>query len=83
MDRTLVDRIEKNLTELNARIREDKDLGQGFQIGHSFFVPDGQAERVDEGWYDTVVDTQIAPLLREYWFDRPERAGELTELLRQ
>ena len=83
VDRTLVDRIEKNLTELNARIREDKDLGPGFQIGHSFFVPDDQAERVDEGWYESVVETQIAPLLREYWFDRPERAEELAELLRQ
>ena len=83
VDRPLVDRIDKNLTELNARIRGDKDLGPGFQIGHSFFVPDDQAERVDEGWYDTVVDTQIAPLLREYWFDRPERAEELSELLRR
>ena len=83
VDRTLVDRIVKNLTELNTRIRDDKDLGPGFQIGHSFFVPDEQAERVDEGWYESVVETQIAPLLREYWFDRPERAEELTELLRQ
>ena len=83
VDRTLVDRIEKNLTKLNARIREDKDLGPGFQIGQSFFVPDGQAERVDEGWYESIVETQIAPLLREYWFDRPEHAEELAELLRQ
>ncbi len=83
VDRALVDRIETNLKELNARIREDKDLGPGFQIGHSFFVPDGRAERVDEGWYESVVQTQIAPLLREYWFDRPERAEELAELLRQ
>ena len=81
VDRPLVDRIEKNLIELNERIREDKDLGPGFQIGHSFFVMDDQTESVDEGWYESVVETQIAPLLREYWFDRPERAEELVELL--
>ena len=46
------------------------DLGPGFQIGHSFFVPDDQTESVDDGWYESVVETQIAPLLREYWFDR-------------
>ena len=83
VDGKLVDRIEMKLMELNERIREDKDLGPGFQIGHSFFVPDDQTENVDEGWYESVVETQIAPLLREYWFDRPERAEELTELLRR
>ena len=83
VDRKLVDRIETKLMELNERIREDKDLGPGFQIGHSFFVPDDQTESVDDGWYESVVETQIAPLLREYWFDRPERAEELAELLRR
>ena len=83
MDRTLIDRIEKNLTSLNAHIGEDKDLGPGFRIGHSFLVPDDRAENVDESWYESVVETQIAPLLREYWFDRPERAEELVELLRR
>ncbi len=83
VDLKLVDRIEKNLTALNAHIGEDKDLGPGFQIGHSFFVPGDRAENVDEGWYDAVVETQIAPLLREYWFDRPDRADELAELLRR
>ncbi len=83
VDRKLVDRIETKLMELNERIREDKDLGPGFQIGHSFFVPDDQTESVDDDWYESVVETQIAPLLREYWFDRPERAEELAELLRR
>ena len=83
VDRKLVDRIEKNLIALNERIRDDRDLGPGFQIGHSFFVPDDQTENVDEGWYESVVETQIAPLLREYWFDRPDRADELAELLRR
>lgn len=78
VDRMLVDRIDRNLSALNERIGEDKDLGPGFQIGHSYFVPE---ESADEQWFLGIVDTQIAPLLREYWFDRPEEAerriGEL------
>ncbi len=78
VDRALVDRIDRNLSALNERIREDKDLGPGFQIGHSYFVPE---ESADEQWYRGIVDTQIAPLLREYWFDRPEQVDRLVEEL--
>ena len=80
VDRVLVDRIDRNLSALNERIREDKDLGPGFQIGHSYFVPE---ESADEQWYLGIVDTQIAPLLREYWFDRPEQVDRLVQDLRR
>ena len=80
VDRRLVDRIQNNLDAANVRIRENKDLGPGFEIGHSYFVPDTSA---DENWYSTVIETQIAPLLHEYWFDQPEKAQELIETLRQ
>lgn len=40
-------------------------------------------DAVSERWYDAIVETRIAPLLREYWFDRPERADELMEILRR
>ena len=76
----LVDRIVGNLSELNERIRNDKDLGPGFEIGHSYFVPQ---ESADEQWYLSTVETQIAPLLREYWFDRPELVDALVEKLRR
>ena len=82
VDPMLVDRIEKNMTALNATIREDKDLGPGFQIGHSFFVPDEHMEFVDDRWYESIVATQVVPLLREYWFDRPTSVEELVEMLR-
>ena len=57
--------------KLNETIRNDKELGRGFQIGHSYFVP-GDGDDPSEAWYKDIVDTQIAPLLREYWFDSPE-----------
>lgn len=80
VDKALVDRIDKNLSELNQEIRNDKDLGSEFQIGHSYFVPD---ESADDDWYLGIVDTQLEPLLREYWFDRPEKADRHVERLRQ
>ena len=80
VDRTLVDRINRNMSELNERIREDKDLGLGFQIGHSYFMPSDSA---DEQWYRNVIDTQIVPLLNEYWFDRPAHMDEVAENLRK
>ena len=76
----LVDRIDRNLGTLNERIRHDKDLGPGFEIGHSYFVPE---ESADEQWYRATVETQIVPLLREYWFDLPDQVNELVEILRQ
>ena len=82
VDGSLVDRIEDRISAINERIREDKDLGPGFQIGHSYFVPDDE-DSPDERWFRTIVDTQIEPLLREYWFDRPETVDELLETLRR
>ena len=80
METVLVDRIVRNMSELNKRIRDDKDLGPGFEIGHSYFVPE---ESADEEWYLNTVETQVAPLLREYWFDKPERVDELVGKLRR
>ncbi len=80
VDRDLVDRIDRNLSALNERIRDGKDLGPGFEVGHSYFVPE---ESSDEQWYLGIVESQIAPLLREYWFDRPEQVDQLVKKLRQ
>lgn len=80
VDSALVDRICTNFSKLNEQICEDKDLGKGFQIGHSYFVPE---EEADESWYLNILDTQIAPLLLEYWFDRPSKAQDCIEKLKQ
>lgn len=61
-------RISDRIGRLNEKIRSDKELGAGFEIGHSYFVP-GKNDDPSEEWYQHIVDTQIAPLLREYWFD--------------
>ena len=67
----LARRISDRMAELNESIRANQELGRGFQIGHSYFVP-GKDETPSKDWYRNIIDTQIAPLLREYWFDSPE-----------
>ncbi|MCY3626431.1 MAG: AAA family ATPase [Gammaproteobacteria bacterium] len=66
-----VNRICSRLSELNEKITKDRELGAGFQVGHSYFVPDTETT-VNDSWYLNIIDTQIAPLLREYWFDCSE-----------
>jgi 5-methylcytosine-specific restriction protein B len=71
---SLIDRIIDRLTRLNEAIANDKKhLGPGFRIGHSYFCPGGGVT-ADENWYRLVIQTEIAPLLKEYWFDDEEKA---------
>ena len=78
----LVDRIVDRMGALNREIREDALLGENYQVGHSYFTPDGEDfSELDEAWYRAVVRTQIAPLLREYWFDNLQKADEMEKRL--
>ena len=80
-DPDLARRISDRMSQLNEKITNDNELGRGFHLGHSYFVP-GEGDEPSDTWYNHIVDTQIAPLLREYWFDSPEdvekAVGKLT-----
>mgnify|MGYP002908074891 FL=1 len=52
--------------DLNREISLDKSLGKGFCIGHSYFCG---AAACTEQWLRSIVDYDILPMLREYWFD--------------
>ena len=67
-------------TEQDNR-RRHYNLGRGFCVGHSFFCSVGPQITLDEAWYQRVVKTEVAPLLREYWFDRPKQAQEMIDQL--
>ena len=54
------------IENLNKIIADDASLGPDFCIGHSYFC--GQ-EAVDKLWLQNVVEYDIIPMLREYWFD--------------
>ena len=72
---SLCDRVIARVQALNGQIREERDLGEGFEVGHSFFTTyDKSAEKNAEAWLARVVELEIKPLLAEYWFDKPERA---------
>ena len=73
VDEAVAERIRDRMNGLNEKVREDPELGSGFEIGHSYFVPTGPQDAADT-WYEEVVKTQIAPLLREYWFEDGEKA---------
>jgi len=73
----LVDLIVLRMGQLNESIANDTvNLGPGFCIGHSFFCPTGGGGAVDSIWYQQVIETEIVPLLEEYWFDDQERVEE-------
>jgi 5-methylcytosine-specific restriction protein B len=73
----LVDGIAKGLATVNDAIAADRSLGPEYRVGHSFVTPLAAPgiNAADWGsWYSEVVRTEIAPLLREYWYDRHEEA---------
>ena len=68
----LVKKINDRFSALNEEIRADHaNLGPGFEIGHSYFCSDAGEEKFDESWYKSIIQQEIEPLLREYWFDKP------------
>ena len=82
VDDELINKIVDRMTKLNRAIEEDtKNLGLGYRIGHSYFCPDKQGLKYDENWYSTVIESEIQPLLNEYWFDNTQKAQSLVETL--
>lgn len=51
---------------LNEEIARDESLGEGFCIGHSYFC--NLTEATDTALAE-IVDYELAPLLKEYWYD--------------
>lgn len=73
----LVDFVIDRLAGLNDNIQSDPLLGPNYQIGHSFFTPRGEDfAQLDRAWYKSIVNTEVGPLLREYWYDNAEKAEE-------
>jgi 5-methylcytosine-specific restriction protein B len=65
----MVKRIVSKVKALNTTITQDKNLGDGFEIGHSYFCTDVPKGSDEETWYTHIVDHEIGPQLLEYWFD--------------
>lgn len=74
--------IEQRMKRLNLAIAEDKALGEQFCIGHSYVTPPEDLI-VDKpyAWFKQVVETEISPLLHEYWFDDKDEAIKQIDIL--
>lgn len=68
------------INSLNEKIQSDKNLGEGFQIGHSFFCTNN-VNKPEHEWFKDIVKYEIAPLLEEYWFDDIEKSRAEIKLL--
>lgn len=67
--------IKVRIDLLNAEITSSISLGPQFQVGHSFVTPDIEDTIADSrAWFRAKVETEIGPLLDEYWYDSPETA---------
>lgn len=64
---------------LNNTISADESLGDGFRIGHSYFCTDGE---ITDEWLKSVVEYEVIPLIKEYWFDEPTKVRDWSATLR-
>lgn len=82
IDSSFLTKIEERLNQLNQTIAEDSALGLQFRVGHSVVTPPGDFPIADPlEWFRTIVETEIGPLLEEYWFDDIAKARAESEKL--
>ena len=74
----LVDKVKS----LNRAIAEDESLGEGFCIGHSYFC-NMDADTCTDAALASIVDYELVPMLKEYWFDEPGKVREWTDELNE
>lgn len=72
------DNLIEVVEELNKAIAKDDSLGEGFELGHSYFC--GQSEVTDD-WLCQVIKYDIVPMLQEYWFDNHKAVEDWKERL--
>ncbi|SFQ38103.1 5-methylcytosine-specific restriction enzyme B [Lachnospiraceae bacterium XBB1006] len=73
------DAIIDEVSKLNQEIKNDDSLGSGFVIGHSYFCV---TEKISDEDVAAIVEYELLPLIREYWFDEPSKVDTWTERLR-
>ena len=67
----------KAIVELNKVIENDDSLGSGFCIGHSYLCNLGYHYELEN-----IVEYDIIPMLREYWFDNDNLFNQEAQKLR-
>ena len=78
------ERLDKLITcveDLNNVIANDESLGEGFCIGHSYFC-NLMTETIDDQVLSGIIEYELIPLLKEYWFDESEKVRDWSIRLR-
>lgn len=77
--------INHAISELTTRAdNEKKEIvidGDLEQIGHSYFC-NLQPDTINDDWLYGVLEYELIPLLKEYWFDEPMKVKDWSENLR-
>ena len=75
-----LEKVVEKIIELNNKICEDASLGKGFCIGHSYFciLTDDNEETLQN-----IIDYEIAPMLKEYWFDDIQKYNKAIQPLKE
>lgn len=72
-----LDNLVKAIVDLNKVIENDDSLGSGFCIGHSYLCNLGYHYELEN-----IVEYDIIPMLREYWFDNDNLFNQEAQKLR-
>jgi 5-methylcytosine-specific restriction enzyme B len=79
LDHEVFDSLIEQIRALNKAIENDPSLGDGFCIGHSYFC---EKEVCTEDWVQSVIEYDVLPMIREYWFDDKSKVDSWTVKLR-
>lgn len=75
------DKLINCVESLNSVISSDESLGDSFCIGHSYFC-NLTSESIDDQVLYGIVEYELIPLLKEYWFDEPIKVRDWSSNLR-
>jgi 5-methylcytosine-specific restriction protein B len=76
----MVEHICSAVSKVNSKIKEDINLGEGFQIGHSYFCTFTTNEDENK-WWNEILSFELKPLLEEIWFDDSTIVSEVLKQL--
>ena len=80
LDNPRFEALVREVESLNRAIAEDESLGEGFCIGHSYFC-NMEADSCTDAALASIVDYELIPMLKEYWFDEPSKVREWSDRL--
>lgn len=81
LDNRKFDSLIQCVENLNSVIAADESLGEGFCIGHSYFC-NLAADEIDDAKLSGIIEYELIPMQKEYWFDEPLKVREWSENLR-